>query len=68
MKKTPQASPTEQNVYAKDNFGNHVYILDVEKGQKGYWCIGCGFEMQAVHGTIENRKIFFRHVVDHKGI
>lgn len=52
----------EQNEYAKDNFGNHVYILDVEKGQKGYWCIGCGFEMQAVHGTIENRKKYFRHV------
>ncbi len=52
----------EQNEYAKDNFGNHVYILEVEKGQKGYWCIGCGFEMIAVHGTIENRKKFFRHV------
>jgi hypothetical protein len=54
----------ERNEYAKDNFGNHVYILDVEKGQKGYWCIGCGFEMQAVHGTIENRKKFFRHVAE----
>lgn len=55
-------STIEQNEYAKDNFGKHVYILDVEKGQKGYWCIGCGFEMQAVHGTIENRKKYFRHV------
>lgn len=54
----------EQNEYAKDNFGNHVYILDVEKGQKGYWCIGCGFEMQAVHGAIENRKKYFRHVAE----
>ena len=62
MKKTQQASPTEQNEYAKDNFGNHVYILDVESGQKGYRCIGCGFEMQAVHGTIINRKKYFRHV------
>jgi hypothetical protein len=53
---------TEQNEYAKDNFGNHVYISDVVSGQKGYWCIGCGFEMQAVHGTIENRKKYFRHV------
>jgi hypothetical protein len=52
----------EQNEYAKDNFGNHVYISDVVSGQKGYWCIGCGFEMQAVHGTIENRKKYFRHV------
>lgn len=64
MQKTQQASPTEQNEYAKDNFGNHIYILDVESGQKGYWCIGCGFEMQAVHGTIENRKKYFRHVAE----
>ncbi len=54
----------EQNEYAKDNFGNHVYISDVVSGQKGYWCIGCGFEMQAVHGTIENRKKYFRHVAE----
>ncbi len=52
----------EQNEYAKDKFGKHVYILDVESGQKGYWCIGCGHEMQAVHGTVENRKKYFRHV------
>ncbi|MFV8323919.1 hypothetical protein [Flavobacterium sp. LS2R12] len=45
----------EQNEYAKDNFSNHVYIRDVVSGQKGYWCIGCGFEMIDVHGTIENR-------------
>lgn len=58
------ATSKEQNEYAKDNFGNHVYISDVVSGQKGYWCIGCGFEMQAVHGTIENRKKYFRHVAE----
>lgn len=52
----------EQNEYAKDKFGKHVYILDVLSGQKGYWCIGCGHEMQAVHGTVEHRKKYFRHV------
>lgn len=52
----------EQNEYAKDKFGKHVYILDVVSGQKGYWCIGCGHEMQAVHGNIEHRKKYFRHV------
>lgn len=52
----------EQNEYAKDRFGKHVYILDVVSGQKGYWCIGCGHEMQAVHGTVEHRKKYFRHV------
>ena len=52
----------EQNEYAKNKFGKHVYILDVESGQKGYWCIGCGHEMQAVHGTVEHRKKYFRHV------
>ncbi|MFV8359898.1 hypothetical protein [Flavobacterium sp. LS1P3] len=34
MNKTQQASPIEQNEYVKDNFGKHVYILDVESGQK----------------------------------
>lgn len=55
-------STIEQNEYAKDKFGNHVYIRDVVSGQKGYWCIGCGHEMQAVHGTVEHRKKYFRHV------
>lgn len=57
-------SVIEQNEYAKDNFGNHVYIRDVVSGQKGYWCIGCGFEMIAVHGTIINRKKHFRHAAE----
>lgn len=52
----------EQNEYAKDKFGKHVYILDVVSGQKGYWCIGCGHQMQAVHGTVKHRKKYFRHV------
>lgn len=46
------STSTEQNEYAKDNFGNHVYISDVVSGQKGYWFSGCGFEMIAIHGTI----------------
>ncbi|MFV5702796.1 hypothetical protein ACM55F_13070 [Flavobacterium sp. XS2P12] len=34
MNKTQQALPIEQNEYVKDNFGKHVYILDVESAQK----------------------------------
>lgn len=53
---------TEQNDYAKDKFGDVVFINDVESGQKGYWCIECDTEMIAVHGKVENRRKHFRHV------
>lgn len=52
----------EQNEYAKDIRGLEVYILDVESGQKNYWCIGCGHDMQAIHRMIIGYKPYFRHV------
>jgi hypothetical protein len=57
-----QLDSKEQNEYAKDIRGLEVYILDVESGQKNYWCIGCGHEMQAIHRTIIGYKPYFRHV------
>ncbi|WP_417353195.1 hypothetical protein [Flavobacterium alkalisoli] len=51
----------EQNEYARDVEGTIRYILEVERGKKGYWCLGCGEEMQAVHRTIEGYRPYFRH-------
>jgi len=51
----------ERNDYAKDKANEIRYIFEVERGKKGYWCLGCGEEMVAVHRTIENYKPYFRH-------
>ncbi|CAA0154231.1 conserved hypothetical protein [Tenacibaculum maritimum] len=49
----------KDNDWAKDIKGNYVYINDVEKGLKGYYCLGCGGEMLAVKGNMN--KHHFRH-------
>lgn len=51
----------EQNEYAKNRKEDVVYILDAESGRKGYWCISCDKEMQAVHFKNEFFKSYFRH-------
>ena len=51
----------EQNEYAEDIKGKPIYILDAESGRKGYFCIGCKNEMQAVKSKIKGRKSYFRH-------
>lgn len=33
----------------------------VERGRKGYFCIGCGREMQAVFPNTQNHRRYFRH-------
>lgn len=50
-----------QNEYAKNLKNEVVYILDplVKSGRKGYYCMGCGQEMQARKGEI--RKKHFAH-------
>lgn len=50
------------NVYAKDVNDDIVFIGDVESGRKGYFCLGCDKEMQAVKAT--KRKAHFRHHVE----
>ena len=59
-------NPHDQNVNAFDENGNVVFIGDVPRGKKGYFCMGCRRELQAVkpksfklNGT--ERKAFFRH-------
>jgi hypothetical protein len=60
---TDKSTPKEQNEYAKNVKGEPMYILEAESGRKGYWCIGCGEEMEAVR-RIKNihHKSYFRHI------
>ncbi len=51
----------EQNEFAENIKGEIIYILDAESGKKGYFCIGCKSEMQAVRSQIKSRKSYFRH-------
>ncbi len=51
----------EQNEYAKNIKGETIYIVNAESGAKGYFCIGCNSEMQAVKSKIKGRKLYFRH-------
>lgn len=49
------------NIYALDVNSKEVYIGDVERGRKGYFCIGCEKEMQAVKP--KTIRAYFRHDV-----
>ncbi|WP_373942607.1 hypothetical protein OEG92_05220 [Polaribacter sejongensis] len=51
----------EQNEFAENVKGEVIYILDAESGRKGYFCIGCKTQMQAVRTKIKGRKSYFRH-------
>lgn len=53
-----------QNIYALDVKSKEIYILDAVSGRKGYFCLGCGKEMQAVKSIIQGRKSYFRHDVE----
>ncbi|MBW4359363.1 hypothetical protein [Flavobacterium taihuense] len=59
----------EQNEYAKNVKGEPIYILEAESGRKGYWCMGCDTEMEAVK-RIKNihHKSYFRHIAKDKDI
>lgn len=51
----------EQNEYAKNSKDEVIFILDAISGRKGYWCLSCDKEMQAVHFKNEIYKSYFRH-------
>ncbi|SNB23878.1 conserved hypothetical protein [Flavobacterium psychrophilum] len=58
------SNPKEQNEYAKNVKGDPVFILDAESGRKGYWCMGCEAEMEAVRRKKNLlHKSYFRHIV-----
>ena len=53
----------KENDWAKNVKGSHVFIDGSDSGRKGYYCIGCSKEMEAViQKKNPNRKSFFRHV------
>lgn len=51
----------ENNVYATDVKGNTLHISEANSGRKGYFCLGCERELQAVISKRENRISYFRH-------
>lgn len=51
------------NVYALNLQDEEVFIGDVERGRKGYFCMGCKREMQAVKPKLANIRPYFRHDV-----
>lgn len=60
--KIENTSLKEQNEYAKNVKGEAIFILQAESGRKGYWCMGCGEEMEAVRRTKNIQyKSYFRH-------
>lgn len=51
----------ENNVYAFNIEGIEIHISQAKSGRKGYFCLGCKREMQAVISRKENRTSYFRH-------
>lgn len=54
-------NPKEENEYAKNIKDEVVYIGDAISGRKGYWCLGCKEEMDAVKKKNIYHKSYFRH-------
>jgi len=50
-----------QNTYASNVEDNIIHISEAESGRKGYFCLGCKREMQAVISKMANRISYFRH-------
>lgn len=50
------------NDWAQTVKEEHLYIDDAESGRNGYFCIGCGKQMEAVKRKNRNHKSYFRHV------
>lgn len=55
-----------QNVYALNTKDETIHISEAESGRKGYYCLGCKRELQAVKQSKENRISYFRH--DHNAL
>ncbi|PZR07148.1 MAG: hypothetical protein DI539_23935 [Flavobacterium psychrophilum] len=51
----------QQNVFAFDLKHEPIHISDARSGRKGYFCMGCDREMQAVKSKILGRSSYFRH-------
>ena len=53
-----------QNIYALTVKDEEIFIGDAVSGKKGYFCLGCKREMQAVKSQIIGRQSYFRHDVE----
>lgn len=51
----------ENNVYANNVKGKVIHISEACSGRKGYFCLGCERELQAIISKIENRISYVRH-------
>ena len=50
------------NDWAKNVKGEHIFIDNAVSGRKGYYCIGCDKQMEAVIKKNPNHRSYFRHV------
>jgi hypothetical protein len=50
-----------QNDWAKDITGEPIHISKADSGLKGYYCMGCDKDMQAVKFKNPNFQSYFRH-------
>jgi hypothetical protein len=51
----------KNNVYAYNRKHEVIHVSEAESGRKGYFCMGCEKELQAVKSIKENRISYFRH-------
>ncbi|XAZ82175.1 hypothetical protein A6C57_28010 (plasmid) [Fibrella sp. ES10-3-2-2] len=54
----------EETQYAKNIKGEEFHIAEVERGRKGYYCIGCDAEMVACQSELDISWYFRHHVTD----
>lgn len=50
--------------HAKTNEGKIIHIREAVSGRRGYWCLGCGGELEAV--KCRERQSYYRHSVTNK--
>lgn len=50
------------NDWAKNVRGEHLFIDSAQSGRKGYFCIGCDKQMEAVKKKNIEHRSYFRHV------
>lgn len=50
-----------ENTYAKKKSGEVLHVSKAPSGRRGYFCLGCDQQMQAVHFSDPKRKSYFRH-------
>lgn len=51
----------EDNTYAYDHAFQRIHVSQAKSGRRGYYCMGCEKEMQAVKQSNEERRSYFRH-------